>query len=90
MNRTQKWQKIALERGVIMGDMKKQNDALEQQNRDLRAALEDWHNMFEREDFHIDFSNGVTHNGIDEGRVKGNAMLMRMLERTRQALGKEE
>ena len=40
MNRTQKWQKIALKRGLIMGDMKKQNDALEQQNRDLRAALE--------------------------------------------------
>ncbi len=40
MNRTQKWQKIALKRGLIMGDMKKQNDALEQQNRDLVAALQ--------------------------------------------------
>ena len=59
---------------------------------DLRAALRDWHDMFEWGDFNVDFSNGVTHNGIDEGDVKGNAMLMGMLERTRQALdiGKEE
>ena len=40
MNRTQKWQKIAENRLVIMNDMEKQNDALEQQNRDLVAALE--------------------------------------------------
>ena len=47
MNRTQKWQKIALKRGLIMGDMKKQNDALEQQNRDLVAALQAIHDWCE-------------------------------------------
>ena len=41
MNRTQKWQKIAENRLIIMNGMEKQNDALEQQNRDLVAALED-------------------------------------------------
>ena len=41
MNKTQKWQKIAENRLVIMDDMEKQNDALEQQNADLGAVLYD-------------------------------------------------
>ncbi len=40
MNRTQKWQKIAENRLAIMNDMEKQNAELEQQNRDMRAALQ--------------------------------------------------
>ena len=56
----------------------------------LRAALRDWHDMFEWGDFSLDFSNGITYNGVEEGRVKGNAMLMRMREQTRQALMPEE
>lgn len=63
-----------------------QNEQLTRENKKLVAALEDWHDMFEWGDFNLDFSNGVNHNGIDEGQVKGNAMLMRMREQTRQAL----
>ena len=54
----------------------------------LTKALQDWHDMFEWGDFNLDFSNGVTDNGIDEGGVKGNAMLKDFLEQTRKALGK--
>ncbi len=66
------------------------NEQLDRDNKRLAAALRDWHDMFEMGNFNLDFTTGVTHNGIDEGEVKGNAMLMRMLEETRQALMPEE
>ena len=52
----------------------------------LVDALKHWRDMFEWGDFLIDFSNGVTHNGIDEGQVKGGKMLKEMIEETKQAL----
>ena len=65
-------------------------EALEAQVADLLAALKEWNDMFEWADFTIDFSNGVTYQGIDEGSVKGSAMLMDMRDKTKQAIARAE
>ena len=67
---------------------------LEKQIAQLRAALANWRDMFEWGDFTIDFSNGNTHYGIDEGEASGIAMLEDFIKATEQALadtaGEEE
>ena len=57
---------------------------------DIIKALKDWQSMFEWGGFTIDFSNGVTYNGIDEGTVKGQTMLKEMLEDTEKAIKQAE
>ena len=63
---------------------------LEQQIAALVDALKDWRDMFDWGNFTIDFSNGITCNGIDEGTVKGSAILKDMREKTKQALALAE
>lgn len=63
---------------------------LERRNAKLLKALKDWRDMFEWGDFTIDFSNGVTYQGIDEGQVKGQAMLKDIISDTIQAITETE
>jgi len=66
-------------------------EVLEQQNAELLAALSIlMYVTRQSEQVKIDFSNGVEHNGIDEGDVKGSNMLHKMLEATKQAIAKAE
>ena len=55
---------------------------------EMYEALRNWHDMFEWGDFAIDFSNGITHQGCDEGDIKGNNMLSEFIQSTKAALQK--
>ena len=57
---------------------------------EIIKTLKDWQDMFEWGGFTIDFSNGVTHQGIDEGQVKGQIMLKEMLKDTGKAIKQAE
>jgi len=59
---------------------------LKRQRAELIDALEDVQALFDWGDFKIDFSNGIVMNGIDEGDIKGNNALNKILDKVDKAL----
>jgi len=75
--------------GFVIGkDNAKANAHLIAAAPEMYEALRNWHELFEWGDLSIDFSNGITHQGCDEGDIKGNNMLSEFIQSTKAALQK--
>ena len=74
----------------IIKSLLRENAALVAENKQMREALEEVDRFFNWGGFDIDFSNGVTHNGIDEGDVLGNNAMCSMTAQITDALSEQD